>query len=326
MDPLVSICIPTYNRAALLEKAVASALAQTMDDYEILVVDNNSEDDTEEKIKDLANAQLRYVKNPQNVGMIPNWNRCIDLALGKYICILHSDDYIEPQLLAMASSLLERDSRIGMVYSAHYLAHELTGRKKTVIPHRHSRIFDGKVQFESLISRGNYIAFSGVLVRRTCYRDVGLFNTGLAYSSDLEMWLRICLKYCAGYLNVPLVTYRFHGGMDSFSFFASSDAVDQEWKAIQTAVAQTDRPESERQQLLQRARRQLAGRSMRQAFFHADKGMAIVRKYLSKIVLFAPRMRFHPLYWLILLFTSMGDRLFSLLNRVRVGVLKSVSR
>jgi glycosyltransferase involved in cell wall biosynthesis len=297
-----------------------------MHDYEILVVDNNSEDDTEEKIKRFLNAQLRYVRNLQNIGMIPNWNRCIDLALGKYICILHSDDYIEPQLLAMASSLLERDPRICMVYSAHYLAHELTGRKKTVIPHRHSRVFDGKVQFDSLISRGNYIAFSGVLVRKSCYRDAGLFNTGLPYSSDLEMWLRLCLKYCVGYLNIPLVTYRFHGGMDSFSFFASSDAVDQEWEAIQTAVSQTQRPEGERQQLLKRARRQLADRSMRRAFFHADKGMTVVRKHLSKVLLFHPKMRFHPLYWLILLFTLMGDRVFSLLNRVRVGVLKSVSR
>jgi glycosyltransferase involved in cell wall biosynthesis len=326
MNPLVSICIPTYNRASLLEKAVASALAQTIDNYEILIVDNNSEDDTEEKIRRFLSTQLRYVRNPQNVGMIPNWNKCIDLAHGKYICILHSDDYIEPQLLEMESSLLEGDPRIGMVYSAHYLAHELTGRRKTVVPHRYSRILDGKAQFESLISRGNYIAFSGVLVRKSCYQDVGLFNTGLPYSSDLEMWLRICLKYSIGYLNIPLVTYRFHGEMDSFSFFASSDAVDQEWEAIQTALSQTHRPENECQQLIKRARRQLAGRSMRRAFFHADKGMSIVRKHLAKVVRFNPQMRLHPLYWLILLFTSMGDRVFSLLNRVRVGVLKSVSR
>jgi len=296
-----------------------------MHDYEVLVVDNNSEDDTAEKIKHFAGVHLRYVKNPQNIGMIPNWNRCIDLALGKYICILHSDDYIEPQLLAMESSLLERDPRIGMVYSAHYLAHELTTRRKTVTPHRDSRVFDGEVQFKSLISRGNYIAFSGVLVRKSCYQDVGPFNTGLPYSSDLEMWLRICLKYSVGYLNVPLVTYRFHGGMDSFSFFASSESVDQEWKAIQTAVSQAQQLEHEGQQLLQRARRQLAGRSMRRAFFHADKGMAIVRKHLSKIVLFNPQMRFHPQYWLILIFTLMGDRVFSVLNRVRARALKSLS-
>jgi glycosyltransferase involved in cell wall biosynthesis len=325
MDPLVSICIPTYNRASLLEKAVASALSQTMHDYEILVVDNNSEDDTEEKMKLLVGVRFRYVKNHHNIGMIQNWNRCIDLAHGEYICILHSDDYIEPQLLEMEITLLENDSRIGMVYSGHYIDHELTRRRKTVIPHRQSGVFDGKTQFNSLISRGNYIAFSGIVVRKSCYRDVGLFNAALPYSSDLEMWLRICLKYSVGYLNMPLVTYRFHGGMDSFCFFASSEAVDQEWAAIQTAVSQARGPESERQQLLTRARRQLAGRSMRRAFFHADKGMAIVRRHLNKIVLFYPSVRFHPLYWFIFLFTVMGDRAFTLLNRLRVGILKGVS-
>jgi glycosyltransferase involved in cell wall biosynthesis len=297
-----------------------------MHDYEILVVDNNSQDDTEEKIRRFAGNQLSYIKNQHNIGMIQNWNRCIDLARGKYICILHSDDYIEPQLLAMESSLLERDSEIGMVYSGHYLAHELTKRRITVIPHGSSQVFYGKVQFDSLISRGNYIAFSGVLVRKSCYQDVGFFNTDLPYSSDLEMWLRISRKYLVGYLNVPLVTYRFHGGMDSFSFIASSDTVDQEWKAIQTAVSQACQPEHERQQLLERARRQLTGRSMRRAFFHADKGMAVVRKHLSKIVLFNPSARFYPLYWLILFFTLMGDRSFTLLNRLRVGILRRVSR
>jgi glycosyltransferase involved in cell wall biosynthesis len=326
MTPFISVCIPTYNRSSFLETAIRSVILQTLTDYEIIVIDDNSTDDTESKISEFQNKRIYYIKNPKNLGAVMNFNRCIDLARGEYISILHSDDYFEPRFLEMESAELNRSPHVGMVYSAYYVLHELTNRTKMIIPHKDSQIFDPREQFESLVTRGNYIAFSGVMVRRSCFKSVGDFNTALPHCADFEMWLRICLRHSIGYLNTPLVTYRFHGGMDSFAFFSSSEGIDQEWQAIESALSHSSWPDEERQDYLQSALRRLATRNLRHAFFHADKGMAIVRKHLDKIVRFSPQIRFHPLYCLIRLFTLTGDGLFTLLNKVRVWVLNRMSQ
>src|SRR3954464_4420520 len=88
---MVSICIPTYNRAGSLAKALASAQAQTFTDVEILVVDNHSDDETEALVREAAraDARIRYVRQPENVGLARNFSACIAEArreLTKFFC------------------------------------------------------------------------------------------------------------------------------------------------------------------------------------------------------------------------------------------------
>lgn len=109
--PLFSIIIPTYNRAHLIAKTVDSVLAQTFKDYEIVVIDDKSTDNTEEVLQPYINNQsVRYFKNEQNSERAISRNRGIDEAKGKYISLLDSDDILFPDCLAHAATFLSSNS------------------------------------------------------------------------------------------------------------------------------------------------------------------------------------------------------------------------
>jgi len=110
-SPSVSICIPTFNRSGMVERAIESALSQTYHDLEVIVVDNASDDNTEDVVASYADPRLKFFKNPKNLGLFGNFNRCIELSRGDLIHILHSDDYIDPLLYGNMRSILQRTSK-----------------------------------------------------------------------------------------------------------------------------------------------------------------------------------------------------------------------
>jgi glycosyltransferase involved in cell wall biosynthesis len=96
--PLVSVCIPTYNGQAYLRECLESVLAQTFPDFEILVVDDHSRDDTLAILGEYAkrDPRIRIARNPKNLGLVGNWNRCVELAKGEWIKFVFQDDLIAP--------------------------------------------------------------------------------------------------------------------------------------------------------------------------------------------------------------------------------------
>ena len=116
--PRVSICIPTYNSARYLGAAVESALAQEYDDYEVVVCDNASTDGTQDLLSRYDDPRLRNVRYEELVGQAANWNRCLDLAAGDYVVLLHADDILQPQFLARAAAVLDANADVGLVHCA----------------------------------------------------------------------------------------------------------------------------------------------------------------------------------------------------------------
>ncbi len=91
--PKVSVLIPTYNMACFLDEAIESVLTQTFEDFELIVMDNASTDNTEDIVnKYLGDVRVKYFRNNLNVGMTKNWNKCLLVANGKYIKFLNADD------------------------------------------------------------------------------------------------------------------------------------------------------------------------------------------------------------------------------------------
>jgi len=110
LDPILTIAIPTYKRPELLKIALESAINQNYSEYfEIIVVDNNPLRGcpTEELMKNYENSNVFYFKNEQNLGMVGNWNRCIQLSRGKYITILNDDDWLEPNYIEYSLSKIQ---------------------------------------------------------------------------------------------------------------------------------------------------------------------------------------------------------------------------
>jgi len=125
--PLISVCVPTYNRQALLERAINSALSQTYKNIEIIVSDNNSEDGTEQMMKKLTEKyiQIKYYKNLSNVGMVANWRNCIQKANGEFYSILDDDNYfLYENYLTEAVSIINANENIKLVFGNFLIRHE----------------------------------------------------------------------------------------------------------------------------------------------------------------------------------------------------------
>ena len=107
--PRVSVCIPSYKGAATIGEAIQSVLGQTFRDFELIVVDDASPDDTMAVVRAFGDPRLRCFVNPTNLGPQANWNRCLELAQGRYIKLLPHDDLLHPECLQQQVRVLKKE-------------------------------------------------------------------------------------------------------------------------------------------------------------------------------------------------------------------------
>lgn len=204
MNPTVSVIIPTYNRANLVSRAIKSVLNQTYQDFEIIVVDDCSEDNTEEIVKSFNDSRIRYIKHKKNKGGSAARNTGIKRARGKYIAFLDDDDEWLPSKLEKQIMLFEKLSKhYGVVYSGYYIAKGDVIKRKVLPKYR------GDV-YGYLLKR-NFIGSPTIVVRKECFKRAGLFDEDLPASQDWDMWLRIAKYYKFEYILEPLAIYYTNG-------------------------------------------------------------------------------------------------------------------
>jgi len=117
VPPLVSICIPTHNGARWIERSLRSAISQTYQPVEILIVDDASTDDTVNIATWFRDPRIRVEVNKSNLGLVRNWNRCITLSKGSLVKLLFQDDMLYPTCVEKMALLFEKHPLIGMVFS-----------------------------------------------------------------------------------------------------------------------------------------------------------------------------------------------------------------
>src|SRR2546421_6842676 len=118
-QPKISVCIPTYNQGRYLGQALESVLRQTLSDFEIIVYDDASTDDTQQVVEGVRDARLRYFRQSHNVGIAGNRNSCLAVARGQYITWLDSDDVYLPEMLTVQSAVLDQHPNVGLAHSAY---------------------------------------------------------------------------------------------------------------------------------------------------------------------------------------------------------------
>lgn len=219
--PRVSVCLPTYNGERFVAEAIASILAQRFTDFELLVVDDASTDATREIVRAFADPRLRLYQNEQRLGIPGNWNRCLALATGEYVCVFHQDDVMLPENLLRKVRVLGEDLTIGFVHSAA----ELQVEPDTPPPSPHwmeqateDFSVDGHAYFRTLLLRGNRICAPTVVARRQILLDLGGFDEDLGFACDYAMWLRVCVEHRVAFVSHPLVRYRWHAGNASHAY------------------------------------------------------------------------------------------------------------
>ncbi|HET9530055.1 MAG TPA: glycosyltransferase [Blastocatellia bacterium] len=206
--PRVSVVIPTYNRAELLNETIKSVLNQSFKALEIIVVDDGSTDDTREVVSGL-NGPIKYIYQ-ENKGRSAARNRGFKLSSGEYICFLDSDDLFSLEKVGRQVELLDSHKEIGFVYSD-YAFIDRSGMllDKPLIYSRHP-LQKGFILKHLL--HFDFIPPSTVMVRRTCLETVGLFDSALEPAEDFDWLLRLAGRYEASYVAEPLCRIRMHGG------------------------------------------------------------------------------------------------------------------
>jgi glycosyltransferase involved in cell wall biosynthesis len=204
--PKASVIISTYNRAALLPTAITSVLQQTFQDFEIIVVDDASQDETPAVVADFQDHRIRYIRHERNAGAAGARNTGVTNATGEYIAFLDDDDEWLPEKLALQVDVLENSpAQVGVVYTGRSTIDGATKKVVSIlIPTQRGDLLPE-------LRKGNPITNSSVLLRKECFSRVGLFDEQLAYNQDYDMWIRIAGAYHFEYVAKPLVKYTVHG-------------------------------------------------------------------------------------------------------------------
>jgi glycosyltransferase involved in cell wall biosynthesis len=204
----VTVIIPTYNRAGILKAAVTSVLAQTFKDFELIVVDNYSSDDTEAVVNAFHDKRISYFKN-QNNGLVSiNRNFGIEKAQGECIALLDDDDLWLPEKLEKQIQLLDANKELGLVYSDCYVIDDsVVPREKTYF----ARKKPARGAAFTRLLQDNFIPILTVVIRQEALGNVGGFNPSYKIAQDYDLWLRIAQHYSIDFIDQPLGKYRVHG-------------------------------------------------------------------------------------------------------------------
>ncbi len=216
-NPLVSVIVPAYNHEKYITDCLRSVVEQSYKNLELIVLNDGSTDTTEELIKlfieENSLTNIRFISK-KNEGVCKTLNKGLEIAKGKYVAFLASDDMWEPKKLEIQVDFMERNDNIGLVFSDAWFQkfNEKTHIKWSDYKTNMDRYFKNGIQnadmYFLLLTRPIIPALT-VMVRKQIFDEIGGFDEALVYEDD-DMWLRIALKYPLAYINEPLACYRMH--------------------------------------------------------------------------------------------------------------------
>ena len=202
-NPTISVIIPTYNRAHLLDKAIQSVLDQTYEDFEIIVIDDGSTDNTKEVVNSFNDDRLRYIRLEKNSGTsaLPR-NTGIRIAQGEYIAFQDDDSLWLPEKLErQVKAFQDAPAKVGVVYTGMWQV-----RDSEKIYHPPSYITETEGDIHKQILGHYFIGHPPVLVQRKCFKTVGTYDEKLPAALDWDMWLRVSKHYHFKLIDEPLVS------------------------------------------------------------------------------------------------------------------------
>lgn len=213
MKKLVTVAIPTYNRVGFVRQALISVINQIYTNIEILVVDNNSSDDTSKAVESFRDDRIRYFRNKRNIGMMNNWNKCIELSKGKNLMILGDDDRIYPGFLEKSLKIHKAYSDIGFSFTH---CNKVDPKGKYLMKWGYQftppGYLDNYRYLYYTIKYGCCLTNSStVLINKQVFNEVGQFEAPYgANTFDFNMWIKIALKYPVYFIDEVLCDYRLH--------------------------------------------------------------------------------------------------------------------
>ncbi len=218
--PRVSIIIPTYNHARFLGRALQAVLDQTMSEWEAVVIDNFSTDDTMQVMQNHADPRIRHVLFANHGVIAASRNHGISLTTAPYVAFLDSDDWWQTDKLALSVAKLEQGADLSC-HAETWVGPGPRRREVSYGPRERST-------YDSLLFEGNCISTSAVVVRRQCLLDAGCFSTEAAFNTaeDYDLWLKLARNGASmEFLPEVLGEYLLHDANHSRSHLRNMNAV-----------------------------------------------------------------------------------------------------
>lgn len=224
-EPLVSICIPTYNGEAWLKQCLDSCLQQTYTNFELVICDDGSTDNSAEIIEEYLSehTNIRFHRNEKNLGLVANWNRCLELSKGEWIKFVFQDDYITENCLqrfvetinpSVPLSVCARNFILPENPSEDYINYYTKVVRTLENTSAHKETFYSAELISKIAVENIAMNFIGepslIFFKKSVTQELGPFNADLKQICDLEFALRVAAKYGLTYIPEKLCAFRIH--------------------------------------------------------------------------------------------------------------------
>jgi glycosyltransferase involved in cell wall biosynthesis len=260
--PLLTVAIPTCNGAPHLAETLDSVLAQEGAAFELIVVDDRSEDGTLELARHRAGSRARIISNDKRLGLAGNWNQCVAHCQTPLIAIVHQDDVLAPGHLARHLEAFLRDEPVGLVASASTVIDEVGRDVPPLIVDRgglgpEDLTFEPGALFEAF-ALGNPLRCSAVSIRVEAYRDVRGFDPLYRYVLDWDFWIRVARRWRVAWLATPTVQVRWHTASETHRFKTGRADLDETKRLLDNLLEQAPPGRHELKRLRKQGRARLA--------------------------------------------------------------------
>ena len=277
IEKLVSVIIPTYKRSETLLRAIQSALDQTYQSIEILVVDDNTPNDefslaVQEKLNALSDERVRYVQQKKHINGSAARNAGIDVAKGEYIAFLDDDDIWYPDKLERQIGVFAADPSVGLVYTGSRAVYVNDQVSYSILPKREGDL-------SRLILIENCIGTtSSVIVKKDVIINAGKFDTQLPALQDYDLWIRICQLTKIGLVKSIEIDYyniRDEGQISSNTgkYEAAFARLDEKYRALHTHLSPLEKRKNQEYKLFLLANKALRNNDRK-------KGQAYLKQLL----------------------------------------------
>lgn len=205
--PRFSVIIPLYNKAPYVRKTVESVLGQTFDDYELIIIDNGSNDGSHEIVAGFTDPRITTVRLEENVGVSNARNKGVAMATAPYITFLDADDWWETTFLEEMAALIERHPDAGIYGTGYYIVKN--GRKRLAPVGVEEGFAEGEINYCAVYAKTLCMPLTSITVAmpRGVFDENGGFKPHLKLGEDFDLWVRIALKHKTVFLNKPLSNY-----------------------------------------------------------------------------------------------------------------------
>jgi glycosyltransferase involved in cell wall biosynthesis len=253
--PLLSVTVLNYNYAHYLAQCLDSILTQTFRDFELILINDRSMDNSLDVIEAFTrDARVRFINHGSNRGYVQSLLEGVELSRGKYITVISADDYcVSREAFARMIEVLESDDEVAFVYSGFRRDYAEQQSDEVYFPHEASHVRSGVEELRDFVA-GFTILHSGTLIRRTAYDAIGGYDGGAKYSVDYKLWLALFSFGKVAYCAEELYAYRIHSASMNHSLQSARLSVLETLEGVENAVAalrdSLERPEDFRRQAI----------------------------------------------------------------------------